>query len=150
MQRLRHRKGKGLSGEDTGIRGKSKSDPRGLTTSASPFFLLTEVSSSVNDNAFHTRGCILPRAFPLLALSAARSYRRLRGPWEPAALQGSPVPQHPETGLLPTCAPLLLCAVFPPELVKPDRTWSYTAHTFPQTLLLKGEDPPLTHIPMNI
>ena len=64
MQRLRHRKGKRLNDEDMGIRGKSKSDPRGLTTSTSPFFLLTEVSSSVNDNAFHTLGCILPRAFP--------------------------------------------------------------------------------------
>lgn len=69
MQRLRHREGKGLSEEDTGIRGKSKSEPRCPDHQGESFFPpLCEAFSSVNGNAFHPWGCILPRAFPLLAL----------------------------------------------------------------------------------
>lgn len=143
MQRLRHRERKGLSDEDMGIRGKSKLEPRCPYHQRKSFFSPhCEVSSSINDNAFHTWGCILPRAFPLLALSAACSYRRLRALWELATLQGSPDPQHPETGLLPTCAPLLFCVVFPPDLVKPNRTWSYTAHPFPKRCFLRARTLP--------
>lgn len=138
MQRLRHREGKGLSEEDTGIRGKSKSEPRCPYHQASPFPLPFMKPSQVLMAMPFTRGAascpVLSPCWLCLVHLPTDGSEPL---WEPATLQGPPDPQHPGTGVLPTRAPLWLCAVFPPELVKPARMWSYTMHPFPQILLLK-------------